>query len=97
MENKKILQDETMASVSGGFIFADSKGQFCIVDDVGNILELFQNMADAQAYCEQNGISTQQISWEQVVKLRDEASKKRHEDDPFYPPNINPLIPPYHK
>ena len=62
MENKKILQDETMASVSGGFIFADSKGQFCIVDDVGNILELFQNMADAQAYCEQNGISTQQIS-----------------------------------
>ncbi|MBQ3459609.1 MAG: hypothetical protein IJH14_02950 [Solobacterium sp.] len=95
MENKKILQDETMASVSGGFIFADSKGQFCIVDDVGNILELFQNMADAQAYCEQNGISTQQISWEQVVKLRDEASKKRHEDDPFYPPNINPLIPPH--
>lgn len=95
MENKKILQDETMASVSGGFIFADSKGQFCIVDDVGNILELFQNMADAQAYCEQNGISTQQISWEQVVKLREEASKKRHEDDPFYPPNINPLIPPH--
>ena len=95
MENKKILQDETMASVSGGFIFADSKGQFCIVDDVGNILELFQNMADAQAYCEQNGISNQQISWEQVVKLRDEASKKRHEDDPFYPPNINPLIPPH--
>ena len=84
-----------MASVSGGFIFADSKGQFCIVDDVGNILELFQNMADAQAYCEQNGISTQQISWEQVVKLREEASKKRHEDDPFYPPNINPLIPPH--
>ncbi len=95
MENKKILQDEIMASVSGGFIFADSKGQFCIVDDVGNILELFQNMADAQAYCEQNGISTQQISWEQVVKLREEASKKRHEDDPFYPPNINPLIPPH--
>ena len=95
MENKKILPDETMASVSGGFIFADSKGQFCIVDDVGNILELFQNMADAQAYCEQNGISTQQISWEQVVKLREEASKKRHEDDPFYPPNINPLIPPH--
>ncbi len=95
MENKKILQDETMASVSGGFIFADSKGQFCIVDDVGNILELFQNMADAQTYCEQNGISTQQISWEQVVKLREEASKKRHEDDPFYPPNINPLIPPH--
>lgn len=95
MENKKILEDETMASVSGGFIFADSKGQFCIVDDVGNILELFQNMADAQAYCEQNGISTQQISWEQVVKLREEASKKRHEDDPFYPPNINPLIPPH--
>ena len=95
MENIKILEDETMASVSGGFIFADSKGQFCIVDDVGNILELFQNMADAQAYCEQNGISTQQISWEQVVKLREEASKKRHEDDPFYPPNINPLIPPH--
>ena len=95
MENKKILPDETMASVSGGFIFADSKGQFCIVDDVGNILELFQNMADAQAYCEQNGISTQQISWEQVVKLREEASKKRHEDDPFYPPNINLLIPPH--
>ena len=95
MENKKILQDEIMASVSGGFIFADSKGHFCIVDDVGNILELFQNMADAQAYCEQNGISTQQISWEQVVKLREEASKKRHEDDPFYPPNINPLIPPH--
>jgi hypothetical protein len=36
MENKKILQDETMASVSGGFIFADSKGQFCIIDETGN-------------------------------------------------------------
>ena len=97
MENKKMLQDETMANVSGGFIFADSKGQLCIIDETGNVLELFQSMDEALAYCEQNGISNQPISWEQIVKLREAASKKRHEDDPYYPPNINPLIPPYHK
>ena len=97
MENKKVLQDETMANVSGGYIFEDSKGQFCIIDEVGDVLELFQSADEALAYCEANGISTQRINWDQVVKLRDEASKKRHEDDPFYPPNINPLIPPYHK
>ncbi len=46
-------------------------------------MKLFHNYDEALSYCEEHGISSKRINWEEVVRLRDAARKK----------NKNPLKP----
>ena len=91
MKGKKALQDEALKNVSGGFIFEDSRGVFQIIDEDGNVLELFHSEEEALKYCEENGISNKRINWEEVSKLREEYAKKHK--GPGIPGYDNPPIP----
>jgi hypothetical protein len=54
------------------------------------VLKLFHSYDEALACCEENNISSKQINWEEVVRLRDEARKKKQTHNP---PFANPSRP----
>ena len=93
MENKEVLQDEELKNVSGGFIYEDTKGTIQIIGEDGNVLKLFHNYDEALAFCEENGISTKRINWEEVVRLRDAARKKNNNNPHPVAPSGKPGSP----
>ena len=77
MENKEKLNDDALTNVSGGFIYADTNGTIQIINEDGLVDKLFHDYDEALAYCEENGISSKRISWDDVVRLRDDYKKKK--------------------
>ncbi len=82
-ELEKDLKEEELEKVDGGYVFHDryGSGKWQVIDDIhGGIRDYeYSSKQAAQAAAENKGLSTDEISWDDLDKLRKEFDKKNAE------------------
>ena len=71
--NLQELNDEQLEKVGGGYIFNANNGPygFEIIDDnTGEVIARDYPILAAQQYCQDHGLSSDWISWEELLSLR---------------------------
>ena len=73
------LSDEQVEGAAGGYLYyaGDEYGVFNrweVIDDKGDVVERFSLPTDAAIYARRNNLSYQEITWEQLERLRKTGS-----------------------
>ena len=83
MNNKNELKENELEKVDGGYVFHDKygSGKWQIIDDTTGWVrdDGFLSKEAAQEWAEKNGRGTDEISWNDLDKLRKEYEAKRAE------------------
>ena len=82
MNNKHMLNDDTLDNVSGGYLFnsngiigADKDHQWEGIDNKGDVKGRFSNYDEACRNASAMGFSTEAIGWDELCKLRQQNGK----------------------
>ena len=82
MSNKNMLNDDSLESVSGGYLFnssgiigADKNHQWEIIDDKGDVRGRFSDYEEARRNATAMNLSTEAIGWDDLCKLRQQNGK----------------------
>ena len=77
------LKENELENVAGGYVFHDKygSGKWQVIDDIhGGIRDYeYSYKKDAQEAAAKKGLSTDEISWDQLDNLRKEFDKKNAE------------------
>ena len=73
------LNDEQVEGAAGGYLYfaGDEYGVFNrweVIDDKGDVVTRFSQKSDASIYAWNHNLSYQEITWEQLEKLRKTGS-----------------------
>ena len=82
MADKKVLTEEELLDISGGYIFFDryGGGKYQGIDDTtGNVVLENPYRNCAEYYAERYGYSTENIDWDKLDKLRKEYQAKKNQ------------------
>ena len=66
------MKDNDLEKVAGGHIFKNYSGQYEIINEIGNVVETYDDIETALARCSDLGFSTDLIEWDDLYKLREE-------------------------
>ena len=89
MTDKKLIKDDELDNVTGGYIFKTYDSWYEIIDNVGNVVERFGSLDNAKKKCAELGYNTDMIDWESLYALREENGLNDKEQKPY----INPYGP----
>ena len=89
MADKRIIKDDDLEKISGGYIFKTYDDWYEIIDDIGNVVERFGSLKACQKKCNELGINPETISWASLYALREENGLNDKEQQPY----INPYGP----
>ena len=81
MKKERIINDDELEEVSGGYIFhryesgngyiVEGADPYEVIDDKGNVVERFSTYAKAVRYAIDHGYSDETIDWSQLKEIRD--------------------------
>ena len=74
--DKSKLTEEELKDAAGGYIFQPGSGYEVIDDKTGDVIKGGLTYAQAVSYCNDIGVDTRQLSWNQLEQLRETGSIK---------------------
>ena len=81
LKEEKVLKEEELENVGGGYVFYDryGSGKWQIISDrTGSVKnDGFLSKEAAQEWAEKTGSGTDEISWDDLDKLRKDFEKER--------------------
>jgi hypothetical protein len=82
-ELEKELKEDELEKVDGGYVFFDryGSGKWQVIDDIHGGIRDYEYLSKqaAQEAAAEKGLSTDEISWDDLDKLRKEFDKKNAE------------------
>ena len=72
--DKSKLSEEELKEAAGGYIFETDDGYEVIDDHTGEVLNSGLKYIQAVVYCNDFGIGTRELNWQQLNKLRETGS-----------------------
>ena len=72
MAENKAMEDNDLEKIAGGHIFKNYSGQYEVINEIGNVVETYNDLDSARKTCADLGFSTDFIEWDDLYKLREE-------------------------
>ena len=83
LKEEKVLKEEELEKVDGGYVFHDKygSGKWQVIDDIHGGVRDYEYLSKqaAQEAAAKKGLSTDEILWDDLDKLRKEFDKKNAE------------------